>query len=179
MLNKKLAEERKDSIYRKYLQNCRNEKVLPLPIISKINEGVLSLDDYKLNFGLCKALGNVFEDLDDQIYKIDLRNNGLTDHDFAEILRGSIKNKNIKSFCLRNNEFKEESLKELMKYFENKKTPILEELVISACKTKITQVNEMLKVLSDYNNLKVLAICQSKLDKDSMKYLGDIANGNV
>jgi len=66
-----------------------------------------------------------------------------------------------------------------MKYFENKKSPILEELVISACKTKITQVNEMLKVLSDYNNLKVLAICQSKLDKDSMKYLGDIANGNV
>jgi len=65
MLNKKLAEERKDSIYRKYLQNCRNEKVLPLPIISKINEGVLSLDDYKLNFGLCKALGTVFEDLDD------------------------------------------------------------------------------------------------------------------
>jgi hypothetical protein len=114
---------------------CKTEKVLPLPIISKISEGVLCLDDYKLNFGLCKALANVLDDLDDSIFKIDLRNNGITDSDFAEIIRGAIKNPHIKSLSLRNNELKEESLKELLKYF-SLKVPILEELVISACKTK-------------------------------------------
>jgi hypothetical protein len=75
---------------RKYLQSCKNEKVLPLPIISKIFEGVLCLDDYKLNFGLCKALGNVLDDLRETIYKIDLRNNGINDLDFAEIIKGSL-----------------------------------------------------------------------------------------
>jgi hypothetical protein len=65
MLKKKMAEEKKANMQRKYLQMCKNEKVLPLPIITKINEGVLCLDDYKLNFGLCKALGNVLDDLDD------------------------------------------------------------------------------------------------------------------
>ena len=69
---------------------CKNEKVVPLPIINKIYDGVLSLDDYKLNYGLCKALGNVLDDLGDSLYKIDLRNNGITDSDFAEILKGSI-----------------------------------------------------------------------------------------
>lgn len=114
---------------------CKNEKVLPLPIISKIRQGVLSLGDYKLNFGLCKALSNVLDDLDDSIFKIDLRNNGITDSDFAEIIRGAIKNPHIKCLSIRNNEFRELSLQELLKYF-SLKVPVLEELVISACKTK-------------------------------------------
>ena len=55
----------------------------------------------------------------------------------------------------------------------------MEELVISQCKTKLNQINDLLKVLSDYSNLKVLALCQSKLDKTSVQFLGDVANGNI
>lgn len=63
-----------------------------------------------MNFGLCKALGNVLDDLGDTIYKIDMRNNGISDSDFAEVIKGALQNPQIKSICLRNNEFKEESL---------------------------------------------------------------------
>ena len=77
MIKQKLIEEQKKNMQRKYLQMCKNEKVVPLPIINKIYDGVLYLDDYKLNFGLCKALGNVLDDLGDTIHKIDLRNNGI------------------------------------------------------------------------------------------------------
>ena len=93
--------------------------MLPLPIVNKIYEGVLQLDDYKLNYGLCKALGNVLEDLGTSIYKIALRNNGIIDADYAEVIRGALKNPNIRSLAIRNNEFKEESLNELLKYFRN------------------------------------------------------------
>jgi hypothetical protein len=93
---------------------CKNEKVVPLPIINKIYEGVLSLDDYKLNFGICKALGNVLDDLGDSIYKIYLRNNGITDSDFAEILKGALTNPHIKSLAIRNNEIKQESIEKLL-----------------------------------------------------------------
>lgn len=68
---------------------CKNEKVVPLPLVNKIFEGVLSLDNYRLNFGLCKALGNVLDDLSDSIFKIDLTNNGIGDSDCAEILSGA------------------------------------------------------------------------------------------
>ncbi len=118
---------------------CKNEKVVPLPIINKIFDGVLYLDDYKLNYGLCKALGNVLDDLTDSIYKIELRNNGIADSDFAEVIKGAIQNPHVKSLCLRNNEFKEKSLEELLKYFEMKK-PVLEELVLVATKTKLSQM---------------------------------------
>jgi hypothetical protein len=43
-----------------------------------------------LNFGLCKALGNVLDDLGDTIYKIDMRNNGISDSDFAEVIKGAL-----------------------------------------------------------------------------------------
>jgi len=69
---------------------CKNEKVLPLPIVNKIFEGVLTLDDYKLNYGLCKALGNVLDDIGDSLCKIDLRNNGILDIDLAEIIKGAL-----------------------------------------------------------------------------------------
>jgi len=36
----------------------------------------------------------------------------------------------------------------------------------------------LLKALSDYSHLKVLGLCQTKMDKDSMLLLGDIVNGN-
>ena len=44
-------EEANDLMTKKYAQNCRTEKVLPLPTIHKIIDGVLTLDDYKLNSG--------------------------------------------------------------------------------------------------------------------------------
>lgn len=121
LLKLRLIEEQKQNMQRKYLQMCKNEKVLPLPIINKISEGVLRLDDYKLNFGLCKALGDVLDDLGETITTIDLRNNGIDDSDFAVIIEGALLNPHIKSLSLRNNEFKEESLRALMGYFKDKK----------------------------------------------------------
>lgn len=90
---------------RKYLQFCKNEKVLPLPILNKIEDGVLALEDYKLNYGLCKALGSVLDDLGGLIRKIVLKNNGINDESYAIILEGALKNKNIKSLHLKGNEF--------------------------------------------------------------------------
>ena len=144
---------------KKYLQHCKTEQVLPLPIIHKISQGVLALEDYRLNSGICTALASVLEDLGSAIHKIVLKNNGITDSSYAEIIKGAIKNPNIKSLALLNNEFREASLTAILDYFQPKMQPILEELVISQCKTKLSHVNELLKTLSDYYNLKSLAIC--------------------
>lgn len=67
----------------------------------------------------------------------------------------------------------------MLNYFDKSKKPVLQELVISGCKTKTSHMNELLKELSDYSYLRVLGISHNKLDKESMHYLADIANGNV
>lgn len=97
-------------------------------------DGVLSLDDYKLNYGLCKALGSVLDDLGGLIKKIVLKNNGINDESYALILEGALKNKNIKSLHIKNNEFREESLNQFLNYFKTEKKPAIEEIVISNCK---------------------------------------------
>lgn len=102
---------------------------------------MLALEDYKLNLGLCKALGSVLDDLGALIRKIVLRNNGINDESYAIILDGALQNKNIKSLHLRGNEFAEASLKKFLHYFENEKRPALEEIVISNCKQKLSHTN--------------------------------------
>lgn len=117
LLEEKLLKEQQSNTAKKYLQQCKNEKVLPLPILSKIEDGVLALVDYKLNFGLCKALGSVIGDLDSLITKIVLSNNGISDIGYANILQGAFKNDNVKSLHIRNNAFQEESLQQYLRYF--------------------------------------------------------------
>jgi|LauGreDrversion4_2_1035121.scaffolds.fasta_scaffold127866_3 hypothetical protein len=45
-----------------------------------------------------------------------------------------------------------------MAYFKNR-GKVLQDLVLSHTKTKLGTINELLKVLSDYTNLKTLALC--------------------
>ena len=149
---------------RKYLLICKNEHVLPLPVIDKIVDKVLLLEHYKLDLGHCKAIGSSLEQLGNYIRKIELNENGINDEGFSYIINGAIKNRHIKALVIKNNEFKALSLKAILRYFEIK-NPILEELIISGCKTKLSQTNELLKELSDYNNLKRLGFSSMKLDK--------------
>jgi hypothetical protein len=114
---------------------------LPLPILNKIEDGVLALEDYKLNLGLCKALGSVLDDLGSMIRKIVLRNNGINDASYALILEGALQNKNIKSLHLRGNEFSENYLNHFINHFEKEKRPWIEEIVISNCKQKLSHTN--------------------------------------
>jgi len=42
-----------------YLRCCAEEKVIPLPIMSNITNGVLILENHKLTDGVSKALGKL------------------------------------------------------------------------------------------------------------------------
>lgn len=65
-----------------------------LPIFTRIKDNVLTLTGYKLNSGVCKALGIYLAESNWRIDKsfllkeLVLDNNGNSDEDFAEILAG-------------------------------------------------------------------------------------------
>lgn len=40
-----------------YLKYCAEEKAIPLPIMSNISNGILTLENHKLTDGISKALG--------------------------------------------------------------------------------------------------------------------------
>lgn len=57
-------------------------------------------------------------DLGDQIRKIVLKNNGIDDKAYSQIIKGALKNPNIKSLIIRDNEFQKESLTQILGYFD-------------------------------------------------------------
>ena len=65
-----------------------------MPIFTKIKDNVLSLIGYRLNDGVCRALGvflaesNLRIDKSFMLKELVLDNNDMTDHDFAQILAG-------------------------------------------------------------------------------------------
>ena len=71
-----------------------NEKVLDLPIFTRIKDNGLTLTGYLLNSGICKGLGVYLAESNWRIDKsfilreLVLDNNGISDEDFAEILSG-------------------------------------------------------------------------------------------
>lgn len=73
------CEEHQNSPDFHYFKRCMEANVLPLPTISKINDGVLMLVGYKLNDGVCTALRFGLDKFEGKISKIVLENNGLSD----------------------------------------------------------------------------------------------------
>ena len=82
-------------INNEYSKLCiKEENVQDLPIFAKIKDNELSLTNYRLNSGVCRALGVYLAESNWRIDKsyllkeLVLDNNDITDEDFAEILAG-------------------------------------------------------------------------------------------
>ena len=74
------------------------------------SDGTLSLTGYKLNTGLCTALGNflgknIHSDNPYIVRSLILDDNGISDDDFANILRGICQQGYLRILCYSHNEF--------------------------------------------------------------------------
>ena len=93
--------------------------VIGLPTMTHISEdGTLSLTGYKVNSGLCSALGDFLGKNTHQTSPFVVRNlilddNGISDSDFANILRGIRQQGKLLSFSYSQNEFGPLSLEQL------------------------------------------------------------------
>ena len=105
-----------------------------LPILNRVVAKSLILINYKLNFGVCSALGNSLQGNSKLLTKICLDNNGCLDLDFAKILTGLKHLDNIKSIVYRRNQFGVQSLEAIIPLLQRRKPYHVEELRLVSCK---------------------------------------------
>ena len=74
-----------------FIQFCSQNLVVSLPLLLKIKDKKLILENYQLNYGLCTAIAMAFESFEDIATEFILSGNKMTDEDFAMVLRGMTK----------------------------------------------------------------------------------------
>jgi hypothetical protein len=88
--------------------------VSPLPILFKIVEGKLRLENYTLNKEVTKSLAIVCEQFPDILHSIHFNRNGMKDEEMALLIQALGKLNRCNSIILKHNEFGEESFKALL-----------------------------------------------------------------
>ena len=78
---------------------------MPLPAFDKIRGNNFVLEGYKLNPGVCKAIGTAFKEYEKPINKILLSNNGVSDEMLAHIVNGFKHNEELSGLTIKQNEF--------------------------------------------------------------------------
>ena len=63
----------------KFIQKWKEENVLALPMLNRLKEKSLILNNYRMNVGISKALAASFKDLSEYIEILGLESNDLTD----------------------------------------------------------------------------------------------------
>lgn len=69
-----------------FFKQCQNQGVVALPILFKILNKKLVLNEYTLNTGLCESLASSFSNMPGCIKQISLTQNGLKDAQLAIII---------------------------------------------------------------------------------------------
>jgi len=107
---------------KKYLKLCAKEQVVPLPILNRLEHGgslkVLSLEDYNVNAGQAKCLGECLGKFGPGAFtKIYMYNNGLKDRQLAALLEGASRNPHVASLEVALNQMQGLSTPLLCKFF--------------------------------------------------------------
>ena len=109
-----------------------------MPILDKITNKTLVLQNYALSQGHCRGLAKSFQYLDvTRVNRVLFNNCGISGREFAELLRGLQKLRDVKSITYKQNQFSHESLAELAKLFQRRIPYHLEELKLVDLKTSI------------------------------------------
>jgi Ran GTPase-activating protein (RanGAP) involved in mRNA processing and transport len=70
----------------RYFQHCKDRKVTPLPILFKIVEGKLRLENYTLNKEITKSLASVCEKFRSILHSVHFNRNGMKDEELSILI---------------------------------------------------------------------------------------------
>ena len=123
MLVRLFGAEEKDNGNPKYsyFKACMENKVVPLPAFDKIRNNNFVLEGYKLNPGVCKAIGTAVQEYEKPINKILLSNNGLSDEMLSNIVHGFKHNEELSGLTIKQNEFGPRSLEQVKVLLQERK----------------------------------------------------------
>lgn len=146
-----------------YFNGCVKEQAVILPILNRIVAKGLILINYKLNMGVCSAIGEAFSGNPKLLTSICLDNNGILDAEAAKIFQGLRKLDHVRSITYRRNEFGLESLAALEPLLARRKPRNLEELRLVSCKMNAATSNGLTEALLNASSLQRLSLANVSL----------------
>ena len=102
-----------------YYRHCMEHSIVPIPVLSRLENQVLSLIGYQLNDGLAISIGKTLDQNSrdsgrKKVREVYLEGNMLKDSTFAIILKGLLGHTTLKKLYYANNEFGMQSLDPLL-----------------------------------------------------------------
>ncbi len=141
-----------------YFQECNNQLVNSLPVVSKIQGKALNLVGYRLNLGLCRALRQYLENQKGALTRIVLDNNGINSGELLnELLEGVAQQDDFKSIVIIKNAVDENSASVIGEVLKRPFPKNLEELRIVNCKVSPVSTIKLLNAVNE-SQLKKLSL---------------------
>ncbi|CAI2382226.1 unnamed protein product [Moneuplotes crassus] len=187
ILDKKHPENQKKSKYTKgnvknklaqmkFIQKCKEENVLAVPVINKLKDKKLILENYRMNEGLAKALEAAIEELAEYLEVLALKSNDMNDASLASIIKGVCTNPYVTTIKIENNKLEEESaksLKILLNEFDEdlgkRKKSHIESISLHDCFMRPMNAEILTSSLPDNRTIKELVLTTVKLTNLSIK----------
>jgi hypothetical protein len=129
-----------------YFMKCKENKIPTLPILFKILNKRLKLDQYVLNKESTAALSQILTEFPDILEKINFSKNGIKDSQMAQLIEAFSKLDRFSSFVIKHNDFLNGSMEKLVPILERDFLTgnSLEELKIICCTTNSDVMTKML-----------------------------------
>ena len=170
----KMVENSEMNYLLKYHQDCINENVVPLPILFKVRSKKLILKGYRLNQGLCLSMRHAFRLYPQLLREIKLENNGMSDHDLAQIIHGLSHLEELKRISIVNNIFLDESYEALAPILKRLVPNQLDNLRLIGVRTVPLITGKIMESLSDGCHLRRLSIVNGELSDITVRLMCNV-----
>lgn len=148
-----------------YFQECNNQQVNSLPVVSKIQGKALNLVGYRLNLGLCRALRQYLENYKSALTRLVLDNNGINSGELLnELLEGVAAQDDFKTIVIIKNSVDENSAAVIAEVLKRPFPRNLEELRIVNCKISPVSTIKLLNAVSE-SQLKKLSLSGAQVSE--------------
>lgn len=152
----------------------RNAKVLAIGALARIKDKSLELLDTRLQYGACCTLAEEFTGgSKDEVERIVLNNNGLTDEAMSSLFEGAASLTRFKSLIVRNNGIGLLSFQSLAPCLHKRQPYHLSELCLINCKMASAEARALMDHLL-CSNLRRLSLVDANLDEESMKAIVEL-----
>ena len=127
----------------KFFEECMKNKALCMPIINKIVDYSLTLKNFKLSQGSCRAIAGFLELNVHGLRRLCLEHNAMKPEHLNFVLDGLFKQSFFKQLIIHDNELNEESINCLEAILKKRHPENLETLRLSHCKINWAFTNNL------------------------------------
>ena len=144
-----------------------------MPTLQRIHDKVLNLCGYKMNPGLCRALGKSFYLYNNVLEKLLLESTGTDDDMLSHMLEGLQEQSNFKAFTYKFNVLGEKSVRQIVKLITREMPFNLDELRVINCKISPYATQMLLEDVPD-TSLRRLSLVKTQMNSQMFRMILDL-----